>query len=164
MFTTALEPVTSRRTLDNSLALGTAVASFLISSEQTGGAFSLVEIDQRPGNEPPYHIHEREDETFYLLEGRMTVMVDGEIHELESGQSIFLPRGLPHTFRVRSETARSLLFLTPGGFENYFRELGQHTNSLKPAQDSERIDNYFEIAGRAAARHGVRMADDQPQF
>lgn len=164
MLLTALQPVASRRTLANSLEFGTAVASFLIGAEDTGGTFALVELTQRPGNEPPYHIHEREDETFYLLEGRASVMVDGQIFELEAGQTIFLPRGLPHTFRIRSEIAKTLVFLTPGGFENYFKALGSPARSLEPARDSTRIDNYFEVAGRAAARQGIRLADEQPDF
>ena len=91
-------------------------------------------------------------------------MVDGEIFEVEAGQTIFLPRGLPHTFRIRSEMARTLIFLTPGGFENYFRELGSPARSLEPAPESTRIADYFEVAGRAAARQGIRLADTQPDF
>src|SRR6185295_19787201 len=112
-----------------------AVVSFLVTGEETNGSFSLLEITQRPGSEPPYHVHDLEDETIYVLEGQISFMVDGEIQELGAGQTIFLPRGIPHTFRVRSEMARTLLYLTPAGFENYFRSLGSPARSIQPAED-----------------------------
>ena len=63
----ALSPVTTAKTLSNTVTFGTVMMTFLITGEQTGGDFSLMEAVMRPGTEPPYHIHEREDETFYII-------------------------------------------------------------------------------------------------
>ena len=99
MLATALAPAKAGKTLSNTVSFGTVNATLLLTGEQTGGAFSLVETMMRPGTEPPYHIHEREDETFYIMEGHVTVLVDGVVHECKAGDAIFLPRGIPHTFR-----------------------------------------------------------------
>jgi quercetin dioxygenase-like cupin family protein len=163
MFTTALAPVARRRELANSVAFGNAIASFLFTGEDTGGQFAMLDILMHPGAEPPYHVHEHEDETFYILEGTVDVMVDGDIHRLKAGGAIFLPRGIPHTFRVRSETARSLLTVTPSGFEGYFKAIGEPATSELPSKTLTRAD-YFEKVGRAAARFGVRLTPEQPEF
>ena len=164
MIETALAPAVSQRTLSNTISFGTINISLLFTGEETGGSFSLVESVMRPGTEPPYHIHDREDETFYVLEGHLSVMVDGVVHECHPGQTIFLPRGIPHTFRVRSRVARILNYLTPSGFEKYFQQLGTPAMSLDKPNAETRPANYAEVAGRASAMCGVRLADYQPQF
>ena len=156
--------VKQRKTIHNSLTFGTNLMSFLVGSEETGGNFSLLEVSARPGSEPPYHIHEREDETFYLLEGRVGVMLDGVVHELVPGDSIFLPRGIPHTFRIRSEYSRSLAIITPSGFEGFFKMLGEPARSLDIPEPGSLPADYFERVGRASAQYGVRLADVQPVF
>jgi quercetin dioxygenase-like cupin family protein len=156
--------VKQTRTVENSITFGHAVLSFLIGSEETGGNFSLIEVAARPGTEPPYHVHQREDETFYLLEGRVGVMLDGVVHELVPGDSIFLPRGIPHTFRIRSEYSRSLAIITPSGFEGFFKMLGEPATSLEIPQPGPPPADYFERLGRASAQFGVRLADVQPVF
>jgi quercetin dioxygenase-like cupin family protein len=89
---------------------------------QTNGQFGMIDFVIAPGQEPPLHVHEREDELFYVLDGRVDFFLDSEVIAHERGGSVFLPRGIPHTFRVRSAEARLLSFYTPGGFEEYFRE------------------------------------------
>jgi quercetin dioxygenase-like cupin family protein len=66
------------------------------------------------------HIHEREDETFHVLEGRLTLFVGGEEHDAPAGACALLPRGIPHTFAVESESVGMLVVCTPGGFEGMF--------------------------------------------
>jgi len=162
MLATALAPAKAGKTLSNTVSFGTVNATLLLTGEQTGGAFSLVETMMRPGTEPPYHIHEREDETFYIMEGHVTVLVDGVVHECKAGDAIFLPRGIPHTFRVRSAVARTIAVVTPSGFEKFFQAVGQPAVSfeapLVPMAD------YAATSGRAAAAFGVRLADQQPEF
>jgi len=161
---TALTPVKSSKAVENSMSYGTALVTFLINGEDTGGDFSLLEMNARPGSEPPYHIHEREDETFYILEGRVSVMVDGEIHELGAGETMFLPRGIPHTFRIRSASARALLVLTPSGFEGYFRAMGQPAETLEIPEPAELPADFMERVARETAVRGVRLASTQPEF
>ncbi len=164
MTATALEPVVAKRSLSNTVTFGTVSVSVLLSADETGGTFALMESVMRPGTEPPYHIHEREDETFYITEGHLSVMVDGTVHECRAGQTIFLPRGIPHTFRVRSSVARGLIMVSPGGFEEYFRAIGKPADSLEPPAEGQQMADYFEVAGRAAAQCGVRLAAEQPEF
>lgn len=70
----------------------------------TAGALGVVEVRAAPGFSPPLHLHHREDEAFWLLEGSMTVLCDGQTFEASAGSLIWLPRGLPHTFRVDGDT------------------------------------------------------------
>src|SRR5215831_11674806 len=83
--------------------------TFLAESEGTGGRFSLIEGCLKPGNEPPPHVHEREDELFYVLEGKMDVYVGNEVFNVGAGECLFLPKLKPHTFVVRSPRLRNLV-------------------------------------------------------
>jgi quercetin dioxygenase-like cupin family protein len=65
-------------------------------AETTDGAYGLVESTIAPGASPPLHIHRREDEAFYVLEGELTFRYDGEDHAAGSGTFVFLPRDVPH--------------------------------------------------------------------
>lgn len=164
MIATALAPVASGPRLFNTVTFGTVNISFLLTGDETGGSFSLLESLMRPGTEPPYHIHEYEDETFYIIEGHLSVMVDGVVHECRAGETIFLPRGIPHTFRVRSEVARGLIMVTPSGFENYFKAIGKPASTLEVPSAANVVPDYAEVAGKAAAANGVRLAAEQPVF
>jgi quercetin dioxygenase-like cupin family protein len=162
--TTALAPVVSRRRLANTVTFGTVNVSLLLTAAETGGSLSLMETSVRPGTEPPYHIHDNEDEIFYVLEGHLSVMVDGTVHECRAGDTIFLPRRIPHTFRVRSEVAHCLSIVTPSGFENFFKAIGKPAGSLAPPAAENVLPNFPEIAARASAAYGVRLASSQPEF
>jgi len=92
----------------------------------TGGAFGLVESLVAPGYSPPLHIHDREDETFWVLEGELTIRCGDATFRAPAGSCAFLPRGVPHTFVVDgSRPARMLGMVTPGGGEAFFVEGGQ---------------------------------------
>jgi quercetin dioxygenase-like cupin family protein len=82
--------------------------------------FGAVELSMVPGDEPPLHIHRREDEWFYLLEGEVTFHVGGEDLPGSSGSFVHFPRDIAHTFTVETPSARFLVFNTPGGFERMF--------------------------------------------
>ncbi len=98
----------------------------LISSEQTGGALSLVDSISPIGSGPPKHIHDIEDETFYIVTGTLKFFLDGQTLVKHAGQAVFVPRGKVHTFQVVGDTpCRHLVVLTPGGFENFFKEMAQ---------------------------------------
>jgi len=89
-------------------------------AEDTGGAYALAEIELRPGTEPPPHTHTHEEESFYILEGQIDFTIDGKLSQARAGELVILPRGLSHAFQVRSERARALLCITPGGLEQAF--------------------------------------------
>lgn len=94
---------------------------FLADSRETGGRFGLMEFVGRKGDEPPRHVHHREDEAFYVLEGEITCYVGEETYEAGPGTFVFLPRDVPHSFTGETDVARVLVLVVPGGFEEFFR-------------------------------------------
>jgi quercetin dioxygenase-like cupin family protein len=102
----------------------------------TNGGYGLLESLVAAGASPPMHIHRREDETFWVLEGALSVTCGEETYDAPAGSYVFLPRDVPHTFRVVSPTpARLLTLLTPGGGEQFFVEAGRPAEraTLPPA-------------------------------
>jgi quercetin dioxygenase-like cupin family protein len=100
------------------------VMTFLITGKDTGGAFFMAEMSVPPGGGPPPHIHHREDESLYLLEGTLTVQVGGKTLAASAGDVAFLPRGIVHSFKNSGDVnARALVVITPAGLENYFAEV-----------------------------------------
>jgi len=98
---------------------------FKATAETTTGSFSVIEADQHRGGEPPRHVHHREDEAFYVLEGEMTFQVGDETLPAPAGSFVFLPRDLPHSFKVGGNgDARVLHFCAPPGLERFFAEWG----------------------------------------
>jgi mannose-6-phosphate isomerase-like protein (cupin superfamily) len=95
------------------------------SSEQTDGAFSLVEaLDPM---ETPKHVHDREDEAFYILGGEHEFECGDESFRLGPGGYVFLPRGIPHAHRRLGDPSESrmLIMVSPPGFETFFVELSE---------------------------------------
>jgi mannose-6-phosphate isomerase-like protein (cupin superfamily) len=94
-----------------------------VPSEATGGAFALLE-EIPPMLDTPLHVHEREDELFHVLEGEHVVRCGDDEFGLGPGETVFLPRGIPHSQRrVVPGEGRELVLISPGGFEGFFREL-----------------------------------------
>ena len=98
------------------------LAEVKASAADTAGAYTLVEITAPAGLESPLHVHHREDEGFYVLDGSVTVQVGDETVELGAGRHAFGPRGIPHRFTIGPDGARMLWLLTPGGFEELIDE------------------------------------------
>ena len=134
-----------------SVRYGTSFITFHADSADTSGRFAVLEMQGTPGSEPPPHVHRDEDELFYVLEGSLRVLRGSEELTLQSGQSAFLPRGVVHTFKVSSERVRFLVYITPGGFEGYFRDvhallMGQTAASTTEVQLS--AAEMIRLAGR----------------
>ena len=102
----------------------------LTETPDTNGAFSLFEAILVPGTESPPHMHSREDELFYVLEGEFDVYVGEEVFNGKTGECIFLPRLKPHAFIIRSPRLRLLILFTPGGLEEAFRSGGSPAQYL----------------------------------
>jgi mannose-6-phosphate isomerase-like protein (cupin superfamily) len=97
---------------------------------ETNGEFGLIETVAPPGFSPPLHVHTHEDETFWILEGELTVVCGEETIAAGPGAMVFLPRGVPHTYRVDGVLpARFTTVITPGGMEDFFAKVG------RPAED-----------------------------
>ncbi len=99
--------------------------SLLVNSKQTGGRYSLLRATERRGLEPPPHTHTKEDETFLILDGEVTYTVGNQTFEAKKGDTMFLPRNIQHSFKIKTEKLETMILLTPGGFENYFLEMSE---------------------------------------
>jgi quercetin dioxygenase-like cupin family protein len=96
----------------------------LITGVETGGELLMVETTVEPGGGTPPHIHHREDESFYVLEGSLTLNVGDKTMEATAGDFIRLPRDLAHWFQNTSqEPAKVLITITPAGLEKFFEEV-----------------------------------------
>jgi quercetin dioxygenase-like cupin family protein len=95
-------------------------------AQTTGGAYGLFESLIPPGASPPLHVHHREDEAFWVLEGELTIRCGETTTRAPAGSYAFLPRGVPHTFVVEGDApARLLTLVSPGGAEAFFVEGGR---------------------------------------
>lgn len=131
--------------------------TLLLTSEDSGGAFSLFEFVVAPGRGAPLHTHGREDETFHVLEGEVEFNAGGQVIHAEPGSVVFAPRGVAHGFRnVGIAEARLLCLITPGGLEHFFTEAGVPAwdrTSLPPAPTAEDIARLLA----AALDHGIEV-------
>jgi quercetin dioxygenase-like cupin family protein len=131
--------------------------TFLITGKETDGAFFLAEMSVPPGGGPPPHIHQREDESFHILEGTLTVQVDGNTITASAGDFIYLPRGIAHSFRNTGDgTAKALVLTTPAGLENYFAEVFDPAadRSASPPPPSKAM---LARAMAASPRYGLEL-------
>jgi len=117
------------------IALGERV-TLKLTGEDTEGASALVEIATPPQVGPPLHVHQREDESFYVLEGMFEIRVGGRMIPAPPGTFAFLPRDIPHNYtNVGYRTGRLLVTITPAGFETFFEELSRFSPGAPPARD-----------------------------
>lgn len=116
-----------------------ALAEIKLTAGQTGGALSIVEITEAPGAEAPLHVHERDDETFWILDGDVRIEVGDTAIELSAGDVAFGPRGVPHRYTVGDRGCRMLFIMTPGGFEELVRGMSvpAQSRTLPPTDDGE---------------------------
>ncbi|MGB9746876.1 MAG: cupin domain-containing protein [Bacteroidales bacterium] len=130
--------------------------SILISSKDTNGSFSLIHGFEIKGLEPPPHIHTREDESFYILEGEINYMVNNEIFNAGRGDWVFLPRNIQHSFQVQSDQAEVLIHLSPGGFEEYFKEMSEPAKALVIPPRPQGPPDVKKIV-ETASKYGVKF-------
>ena len=97
-----------------------------LTGEEAGGVYCLVEEASPPQGGPPLHLHHREDESFYVLEGDYNFQIGDRQINVAPGAFLFGPRGVPHTFKnVGTNTGRVLVIIAPPGLEKFFEEADQ---------------------------------------
>lgn len=107
------------------LVFGEVNVVIRVSAEDSGGAMTVME-EVPPMVDTPLHVHNNEDELFYIVEGEHIVTVGHEEHRLGPGDALFAPRGVPHAQRrVEPGVGRELIVFTPGGMEQFFRDLAE---------------------------------------
>ena len=132
------------------------------SGAETGDAFAQFVTNDPRGTAPPVHLHHNEDETFYILEGEVTVLVGDERIDLGPGDYCFGPRGVPHTWIVRSERARMLVTLSPAGLEQAFVSLGVPVTDA--GAPTEPVIPAFDELIRVFAGYGVEILGPPPSL
>ena len=103
--------------------LGGFTMSVKASELETDGQFTLLEAGEPPGFGPPLHIHHDCDEAFYVLDGEYIIFMDGVEYRCLAGSFVYIPRGMPHGFRVGSVQSRKLNLYVPGAMTSYFDQL-----------------------------------------
>jgi mannose-6-phosphate isomerase-like protein (cupin superfamily) len=126
-----------------------------LTEKDTAGRFALVDALAFRTTEPPLHVHHREDEAWYILDGQMTFFVGEAALEARTGSFVFAPRGIPHTFTVDVEPTRVLVFASPAGFEHFALELGRVATSDEPPADLSIPGP--DILAPVAARYGIEV-------
>lgn len=126
------------------------VYRFLATGEDTNGKYALFEAIVPPGGGPPPHVHSREEEGFYVLEGEITFTINGERVLATAGTFANMPIGTPHSFKNEStKPAKMLISVAPAGLERMFFEVGVQlaegaTNGSPPTK--EEIERLLAIA------------------
>jgi quercetin dioxygenase-like cupin family protein len=119
-----------------------------ISGQDTGGGFAVFEqLNRTPGKGTPMHVHPAQDEVFYILEGEFYFQVGPDKHTLKTGDTIFLPRNVPHSWIQLSATGRTMMTFQPAG---QVEEMFVAFSKLKTPPSTEE-------AARLFAAHGVQL-------
>ncbi|UFH56298.1 cupin domain-containing protein [Spirosoma sp. KNUC1025] len=113
------------------------------------------------GSEPPRHIHSWEDETFFLLEGRVQFEIGDSVIMGEIGQPVFGPRNVAHQFIIQSEQIRMLTAVTPGDFANFFWDFSQSIDDvptrLQAPKGPPPADLLARLTAQITGRFGARF-------
>jgi mannose-6-phosphate isomerase-like protein (cupin superfamily) len=150
-------------TVDSTISYMGSLMTFLAKSSETSGRFALMEYYTKPGNEPPPHVHEREHELYFVLEGSMRFYCEDKILDIKPGEAVFLPQGKAHAFNCTSPVVRTLILAQAIGAEpvvldNYFLAMGEPARDMSLPRDAitYAVDDP-ERAIRIAALYGVRI-------
>ena len=133
---------------------GGHMATFKITSEDTGGAYTITEETWPPQVGPPPHIHHTQEETFYVLEGEMEFVTDGTTAtRATAGSVVRIARGVLRDYRnVGPEPARVLVLFAPGGFEGFFVEVGELVmDSSAPPEGPPDVERLVATAAKYGA-------------
>jgi quercetin dioxygenase-like cupin family protein len=145
-----MKPIIRNPQQGRTVALVGDVYRFLATGEDTNGKYALIEALVSPGGGPPPHVHSREEEGFYILEGEITFTINGERVVATAGMFANMPVGTPHSFKNESDKpAKMLTSVAPAGLETMFMEIGVPlaegaTTALPPTR--EEIEKLLAIA------------------
>jgi quercetin dioxygenase-like cupin family protein len=135
------------------------LAEIKATAADTGGQMTIVEVTEHPGAEAPLHVHHRDDEGFWLLEGDVTFEVGGETIEASAGDYVFGPRDIPHRFTVGDRGCRMLFIMVPGGMEDLIRATSEPAASRTLPPPAEEEPSPEELQGLKAIirQHGYEL-------
>jgi quercetin dioxygenase-like cupin family protein len=155
----ALKPQAVRRGEGEARWWFGALAEFKATAADTGGQMTIVEVTEHPGAEAPLHVHHRDDEGFWILDGDVTFVVGDETIEASAGDYVFGPRGIPHRFTVGDRGCRMLFILVPGGIEGVIRATSEpaQTRTLPPPTEEEPSTEEIEGLKAIVREHGYEL-------
>jgi mannose-6-phosphate isomerase-like protein (cupin superfamily) len=144
------------------------VYRFLATGEETNGTYAVFEALVGPGGGPPPHVHRREEEGFYILDGEITFTIDGQQVVATAGMFANVPVGTPHSFRNESQRpARMLISLAPAGLEKMFFEIGtplpEGATTLLPPTKGD-VEKLLAIAPRYGVEIRLPQESSRPPF
>jgi len=151
------QPTLRKPAQGRTIAVVGDVYRFLATGEDTNGKYAMWEAIVPPGGGPPPHVHSREEEGFYILEGEITLTVNGERIVATAGTFANMPVGTPHSFKNESDRpAKMLLSVAPAGLEQMFFEVGVPlaegaTTALPPTKDE------IETLLTVAPKYGIEI-------
>ncbi len=121
---------------------------FLVRGEQSNGALAAIEAVAPPGEGPPLHVHNREDETIYILEGEFRCKLGDDLTTTSAGSFVFIPRGLPHGWQnVGDQPGRMLITFAPAGMEGFFDRLSHLTEFDLESFRSAAAEHGMDVVG-----------------
>ena len=155
----ALEPVAVRKDEGEARWWFGALAEIKATAADTGGQMTIVEVTEPPGIEAPLHVHHRDDEAFWVLEGDVTFEVGDTTIEASAGDYVFGPRNIPHRFTVGDGGCRMLFILSPGGIEDVIRATSEPAPSrtLPPPPGEEPTAEEIERLKAIVKEHGYEL-------
>jgi mannose-6-phosphate isomerase-like protein (cupin superfamily) len=116
-----------------------------VSGDDSGGRYTLIEMEHPPNTGPALHIHSKAPEAYYVLDGQYSIRCDNEIYHAQSGDFVFIPKGIPHNYQSGSQGGK-VLVISPAGLEGYFREvadiLGNQDNKISWNEEIEIARRY----------------------
>jgi quercetin dioxygenase-like cupin family protein len=135
----------------------TDLHTFKAVSETTSGVYTLTELTARPEFVPPPHIHHREDEAFYVLDGQFEFSYDGRTFTASPGAFVFLAKGRVHTHGATGgASARALVIHTPAGLERSIVEAGWPATDRSDTPAPPQASELERIVG-LARKHGIEV-------
>lgn len=135
-----------------------SLAVIKATAADTSGQVGIVEVTEPPGAEAPLHVHRREDESFWILDGSVTFEVDGARFEASAGDFVFGPRDVPHGYKVGEDGCRMLFMLTPGGFEGAILDMSTPARERTLPPSSEQPPDLEGLESQIAA-YGCEMVE-----
>jgi quercetin dioxygenase-like cupin family protein len=143
-------PVVRKSSDGRTIAVVGDVYRFLATGDDTNGKYALWEAIVPPGGGPPPHVHSREEEGFYILEGEITFTIDGKPLIATAGMFANMPVGMPHSFKNESSRpAKMLISIAPAGLEKMFFEFGvpvPQGATTAPPPSKEEIEKLIAVA------------------
>lgn len=137
------------------LVLPGETVTFKAVSADTDGAYTLIEVIDEPQAGPPLHLHRREDESFYILEGTFAFQIGDRTLIAIAGWFITAAKGVPHSYKnIGTTPARMLTLFVPAGIENFFEDLSKLT-----AAGTLDIDSIVAVA----AKQGMELVPPPPE-